>query len=53
MTGYTVHTGTSVKFSSGWDSIFAAKKKAADTKKKAGKKKAVGKKSAAQKKPKE
>ncbi len=22
MTGYTVHTGSSVKFSSGWDNIF-------------------------------
>ncbi len=29
MTGYTVHTGTSIKFSDGWDKIFAkgAKKK--------------------------
>jgi hypothetical protein len=23
MTGYTVHTGSSVKFSDGWDKIFA------------------------------
>ena len=52
MTGYTVHTGTSVKFSNGWDSIFAAKKKAAGTKKNAGKKKAANKKSVAQKKSK-
>jgi hypothetical protein len=30
MTGYTVHTGSSVKFSDGWDKIFSngAKKKA-------------------------
>jgi hypothetical protein len=29
MTGYTVHTGTSIKFSDGWDKVFAkgAKKK--------------------------
>tara|TARA_E500000305_G_C4001833_1_gene227825 strand:- start:630 stop:800 length:171 start_codon:yes stop_codon:yes gene_type:complete len=26
MTGYTVHTGTSEKFSSGWDRIFEADK---------------------------
>lgn len=32
MTGYTVHTGTSKKFASGWDSIFESKEK----KKKAG-----------------
>jgi hypothetical protein len=31
MTGYTVHTGTTVKFSDGWDKIFSkgAKKKPA------------------------
>jgi hypothetical protein len=31
MTGYTVHTGTTVKFSEGWDKIFnkGAKKKTA------------------------
>jgi hypothetical protein len=23
MTGYTVHTGSSVKFSTGWDNIFS------------------------------
>jgi hypothetical protein len=41
MTGYTVHTGTSIKFSDGWDKIFAkgAKKKAPNTK--AGAKKAT------------
>lgn len=38
MTGYTVHTGSNEKFSSGWDSIFASKK--------AGKKKAAKKKAA-------
>lgn len=32
MTGYTVHTGTSKKFASGWDSIFESK----EEKKKAG-----------------
>jgi hypothetical protein len=26
MTGYTVHTGTTVKFSGGWDRIFSGKK---------------------------
>ena len=28
MTGYTVHTGTSLKFSSGWDRIFKGAKSA-------------------------
>ncbi len=28
MTGYTVHTGSNVKFSGGWDQIFGGKKKA-------------------------
>jgi hypothetical protein len=34
MTGYTVHTGTTVKFSNGWDKIFSkgAKKKPAAAK---------------------
>jgi|HubBroStandDraft_6_1064221.scaffolds.fasta_scaffold2212013_2 hypothetical protein len=34
MTGYTVHTGTSVKFSDGWDKIFSkgAKKKSTGAK---------------------
>lgn len=36
MTGYTVHTGTSEKFSNGWDRIFGAPEKAG--------KKSVGKK---------
>jgi hypothetical protein len=32
MTGYTVHTGSSVKFSDGWDKIFTkgGKKKSAN-----------------------
>jgi hypothetical protein len=42
MTGYTVHTGTSKKFASGWDSIFSGK---APAKKTAGKP-AKGKKAA-------
>jgi hypothetical protein len=25
MTGYTVHTGSTVKYSAGWDNIFGAK----------------------------
>jgi hypothetical protein len=46
MTGYTVHTGSSVKFSDGWDKIFAkgAKKKVPSTK-------AAAKKTPAKKKP--
>lgn len=32
MTGYTVHTGTTVKFSGGWDRIFGGKKAAAKSK---------------------
>lgn len=35
MTGYTVHTGTSKKFTKGWDNIF---EKNTSGKKKAGKK---------------
>lgn len=31
MTGYTVHTGTSKKYAAGWDQIFAAKSKKAQT----------------------
>lgn len=30
MTGYTVHTGTTVKFAGGWDRIFTGKKAAKD-----------------------
>jgi len=29
MTGYTVHTGSSEKFSQGWDQIFQGQKKSA------------------------
>jgi hypothetical protein len=59
MTGYTVHTGSSIKFSDGWDNIFAkgAKKNPsaakADTKKTAkapAKKAATAKKKASPKK---
>ena len=28
MTGYTVHTGTTVKFAGGWDRVFSGKKPA-------------------------
>ena len=31
MTGYTVHTGTSKKFVSGWDRVFGDDKDAKDT----------------------
>ena len=40
MTGYTVHTGSNEKFSSGWDGIFGNKANKSAAKKKAGKKKA-------------
>ena len=41
MTGYTVHTGSSLKFSNNWDQIFAkgSKKKSAAAKKSTGSKK--------------
>jgi hypothetical protein len=39
MTGYTVHTGSSKKFSEGWDRVF---KKSAGGKKAAAGKKAAG-----------
>lgn len=45
MTGYTVHTGSTKKYSSGWDNIFSGKK----TKKKATKKKAARKKTSRKK----
>ena len=32
MTGYTVHTGSSLKFSTGWDEIFRKQKPAAKKK---------------------
>ncbi|MFO1021050.1 MAG: hypothetical protein U0903_10185 [Planctomycetales bacterium] len=43
MTGYTVHTGSSEKFSAGWDQIFkgTAKKKTAASKTAVSKKKAT------------
>ena len=34
MTGYTVHTGSTEKFSDGWDRIFSGTKKAAGKSKK-------------------
>lgn len=64
MTGYTVHTGTSKKFASGWDDIFGdkpkkngkkaskkklAKKKAGVSAKSGAKKKNAGRKQAARK----
>jgi hypothetical protein len=41
MTGYTVHTGSNVKYSSGWDNIFSGppRKTKATAKKKPAKKK--------------
>ncbi len=33
MTGYTVHTGTTVKFAGGWDRVFSGKKSAESTSK--------------------
>ena len=48
MTGYTVHTGSTVKFSGGWDHIFSGKKPAKSAAAKAsGKKKGPAKKSPA------
>ena len=50
MTGYTVHTGTSKKFASGWDQIFGdepEKSGGKSTKKKSAKKKSTAKKTAA------
>jgi len=38
MTGYTVHTGSTVKFSAGWDNIFGGASQAATA---GGKKKAA------------
>ena len=32
MTGYTVHTGSSLKFSTGWDQIFSRRKPASKKK---------------------
>ena len=50
MTGYTVHTGTSKKFSSGWDEIFGKKKTAKKKAKKKKTKKAKAKQAAKKKK---
>ena len=44
MTGYTVHTGSTEKFSNGWDQIFRMKKAAKKTTTKSTKK-STGKKS--------
>ena len=45
MTGYTVHTGTTKQFATGWDRVFgkAVKKKSAATPPKAAKKPAAKK----------
>ena len=46
MTGYTVHTGTSKKFVSGWDRVFSGDDTPAETRKpKARKKQKAAKKS--------
>ena len=50
MTGYTVHTGASKKFVSGWDRIFTGDEAPAETKGKAKKKKKAAKKSRSSKK---
>ncbi|MEO1979362.1 MAG: hypothetical protein ABGZ23_10985 [Fuerstiella sp.] len=44
MTGYTVHTGTSKKFISGWDRVFSGADAATETKGKSKKKKKAAKK---------
>jgi hypothetical protein len=50
MTGYTVHTGSTVKFSGGWDHIFSGKTSAkAPAKKKSAKAAKPAKKAAAKK----
>ena len=51
MTGYTVHTGASKKFVSGWDRIFTGTPEA-DGAEKAPKKKSDGKKKKSSRKPK-
>lgn len=51
MTGYTVHTGSTEKFSEGWDRIFSGSRKNSQSKAAGGR--STGKKSAAKiKKPK-
>jgi len=49
MTGYTVHTGSSEKFTEGWDQIFS--QAGVSKKPAAAKKKAASKKATAQTKP--
>jgi hypothetical protein len=51
MTGYTVHTGTSVKFSDGWDKIFSKGAKKKSTSPKPAAKKAAAAKRSTKKKP--
>jgi hypothetical protein len=51
MTGYTVHTGTSVKFSDGWDKIFSKGAKKKSTSAKPGAKKVTAAKKSTKKKP--
>ncbi len=50
MTGYTVHTGASKKFVSGWDRIFCGDDAPAETKGKGKKKKKVARKAKQSKK---
>jgi hypothetical protein len=45
MTGYTVHTGSTVKFSDGWDRIFGASEKAQGARRPVSRKRAKSKKS--------
>jgi len=49
MTGYTVHTGSSVKFSNGWDKIFAKGAKKKPTSPKTARRKTTAKKSSTKK----
>jgi hypothetical protein len=49
MTGYTVHTGTTVKFSDGWDKIFSKGAKERSVRSKSAAKKGTKKKSIAKK----
>ncbi|QDT90946.1 hypothetical protein [Gimesia algae] len=50
MTGYTVHTGSTEDFSSGWDRIFGEKTVNKEKKKKKAKKKTTAKKDSKKKK---
>ena len=49
MTGYTVHSGTSDQYSSGWDAIFGGQKPTSKTGKKSTSKKSAAKGAAAKK----